>query len=61
MGDIDLANAIAAANSPPMTRDALPVWLRATPEILSETALSGISDLEGQQDIAGQTAPPRVA
>jgi hypothetical protein len=35
MGDIDLANAIAAVNSQPIARDALPALLRATPEILS--------------------------
>jgi hypothetical protein len=35
MGDIDLANAIAAANSLPIASDALAGMARATPEILS--------------------------
>ena len=64
MGDIDLANAIAAANSLPMASDALAGMAAsdaANSLSIAETPLSGISDLEGQQDIAGQTAPLRVA
>jgi hypothetical protein len=63
-GDIDLANAIAAANSLPIASDALAGMAASDAGnslSIAETAMSGISDLEGQQDITGQTAPLRVA
>jgi hypothetical protein len=50
MGDIDLANAIAAVNSLPIARDALAGMAAsdAGNSSIAVTALSGISDLEGQ-------------
>jgi hypothetical protein len=50
MGDIGLANAIAAVNSLPIARDALAGMAAsdAGNSSIAVTALSGISDLEGQ-------------
>lgn len=64
IGDIGLANALAVANSLPIACNALADMAASDAGnslSIAETALSGIADLEGQQDIAGQTAPLRVA